>query len=123
MLVRLGIVIAVFALLLILGLSTLVGVHKAVPVSGMPVVRQFSQMTQNSPLLPVAQTAGGQQRVGWVCGPVRCWRQPGPPSPDPGWGWQAWGWPRWDWGRPRWSWGWHHWGWRGWGWHKTLVNY
>jgi hypothetical protein len=50
------------------------------------------------------------ENVRWVCGPYRCWWQPGPWGP--GWGWhRPWGWgPGWGWHRP-WGWGpgWHRW--------------
>ncbi len=54
--------------------------------------------------LPSAAAAAPSnvENVRWVCGPYRCWWQPGPGGfygPRP-WGW-GWG--------PRWGWGWHHW--------------
>jgi hypothetical protein len=65
---------------------TLIGKASAAPVNGMAAISH--------------QVTNEVQDVRWVCGPYRCWWQPGP----------YW------WGGPRW--GWRHWGWHRWGWHR-----
>ncbi|MGZ9115495.1 MAG: hypothetical protein ACXW3V_00990, partial [Methylocystis sp.] len=67
---------------------------------------------------PAAQLGPGVEKARWVCGPYRCWWQPGY-----GWGGGfGWGGPRWGggygWRRPGWGgpgWGGHG-GWGGGGW-------
>jgi hypothetical protein len=52
-----------------------------------------------------AAVASDVENVRWVCGPFRCWWQPGP------WGFygpRPWGFYGRPWG-PRWGWGWHRW--------------
>lgn len=50
---------------------------------------------------PAAQGEQGLQKVRWVCGPYRCWRQPGYGGPGYGYGWGSgyggWG-PGYGWG-------------------------
>jgi hypothetical protein len=61
---------------------------------------------------PAGQAGQSLQKARWVCGPYRCWRQPGY-GWSPGYGW---GGPRWGggWGRSYWG---PHYGWGG-GWRR-----
>ena len=88
---RLTLTAAAFALAL--GASVMADNASAMPID--------SQLAATAPAAPAAQ------QVRWVCGPYRCWWQPGPY-----YGWHRWG----GWGWHRWGGGWHRWG--GWGWHR-----
>jgi hypothetical protein len=84
---KLRIATAAFAILA--GASVMSGSASAMPINGQ---------------LPVATNTSAEiQQVRWVCGPYRCWWQPG-------WGYHGWHRP-WGWRGGR---GWH----RGWGWHR-----
>jgi hypothetical protein len=91
---KLKIATAAFAILA--GASMMAGTASAMPING--------QLSATAP------TTTEAQQVRWVCGPYRCWHQPGgyyyggPPRFYGGGYWhRGWGWHG----------GWH----RGWGWH------
>lgn len=77
--------IALFALATLLGSGLVAGMASAMPATGLAATEH--------------QNVGTLQQVRWVCGPYRCWWQPGP-----------------YWGRPYWGWRRHYWG--GWGWRR-----
>jgi hypothetical protein len=90
--------IAALAVATVLGAAAVNDKASAMPLNGLTPV--------------VTQSAVSVEKVAWVCGPYRCWRQPGPYwrsswggywAPRRYWGWGG------DW--HRWGWGWHRWGW------------
>jgi hypothetical protein len=82
--------IPALALAALIGSGVAIGTASAMPLSGLaPAQKQITE---------------GVQDVRWVCGPYRCWWQPGPYwGGGPGWGPHPWrgGW-RWHWHRHYW---------------------
>lgn len=73
----------------------------AVLLSAGIVSGSASAMPANGLTSAVPQAAGGVEKVAWVCGPYRCWWQPGGYWYRPGWGWHG-GWGGWGWHGRRW---------------------